>query len=64
MMKNYFYVTLKALLNLNYFFVMSKNGLIRKIRLIYDVKIWLTNNYNTNIDHSTSEDIQAMKFVQ
>ena len=64
MMKNYFYVTLKALLNLKYLFVMPKNGLIRKIRLIYDVKIWLTNNYNTHIDHSASEDIQAMKFVQ
>ena len=50
-----FYFTLKALFILNIFkFLFSlyghaENGLIRKIRLIYDVTAWLTNNCYTHI---------------
>ena len=44
---------------------MYENGLIKKIRLIYDVTTWLTNNCNTQISQcSRSKENQTMKFGQ
>ena len=73
MMKNAFYFTLKVLLALKIYkvylhsFVMQKNGLIRKLRLISKLRVttWLANNCNnilTNILRSKSNHV--MKFGQ
>ena len=53
MMKNAFYFILKTFLVLK----IRTNGLIRKVRLIYDVTTLLGNNYNTHI-------VQYLKFGQ
>ena len=59
MVKNVFYFILKALFFLEIFFclellIMQKKRLDQKDKVsfkIYDVTSWLTNNYNTHIDH-------------
>ena len=68
MMKNTFYVTLKALFVLLIFKFLSwlfghvAKQLDKKDRLIshfYDVTAWLTNNYNTNIAQYLDKERQS-----
>ena len=69
-MKNVFYLILKAYFGLKIFKLVltfwsyRKNGLIRNIRLIYDVIPWSTKNYNTHIAQYLTTDSQFGQVIK